>query len=261
MEQAMDGQAPEGQALQVLVRDGEVLASPLPVSRDAAGAALLAEVYAYPTGRPWVRAMMNTTIDGAISGHDGTSGSLRNPDDSFVFGVLRALTDVVLVGAGTVRAEDYRRPRGRADLLEPSRRPAGGTRPALAIRTRTGGLPASVEADWPTFLLSPSAQRAEVIARSGLPAAHVLAAETEQAAVQVLIERGYRGIQAEGGPSSLGALVAAGTVDELCFSLTHRTVGGPSSRVLVGPAHVQDWELTHLIVGAHATLTTYRRPR
>src|SRR5690625_4947420 len=92
----------------------------------------LAELYAFPREATWVRAMMNTTVDGAVTGADGTSGSLRNPDDSLVFGVLRALADVVLVGASTVRSEDYRRPQGRADLLSPSRRPGGGRRPALA---------------------------------------------------------------------------------------------------------------------------------
>jgi hypothetical protein len=46
---------------------------------------------------------------------------------------------------------------------------------------------------------------------------------------------------------------------ELCVSVTHRTVGGPSPRILAGAAHDQDWELLALVVGEHATVTRYRR--
>src|SRR5699024_2844044 len=104
-------------------------AGPGAITQDTDGAMALAELSAFPREATGVRAMMNTTVDGAVTGADGTSGSLRNPDDSLVFGVLRALADVVLVGASTVRSEDYRRPQGRADLLSPSRRPGGGRRP------------------------------------------------------------------------------------------------------------------------------------
>lgn len=238
---------------------GRPLPAPVAVPRDAAGARRLAEVYAPPPDRVHVRAMMNTTVDGAVSGADGISGSLRNPDDSFAFGVLRALADVILVGARTVREEDYRRPQGRADLLEPSRRPGGGSRPALAILTRTGLLPRTIEPDWPTYLLVPRDSRDAVVAAGIVPADQVLVADAPADAVARLAEMGHRAIQAEGGPGALGQLVAAGVVDELCFSITHRTVGGPSSRVLDGPAHDQDWRLSSLVVGEHATLTRYSR--
>lgn len=248
-------------ALQLLWRDGAPLPAPLPVTHDAQGAELLAQLYAFPTDRVHARAMMNTTVDGAVAGVDGTSGSLRNPDDSFVFGVLRALTDVVVVGSQTMRAEDYRRPLGRRDLLEPSRRPAGGPRPALAIWTTTGELPASIEADWPTYLLTPPEHAARVQERSGMSAEHVIVASSARQAVDALVDRGYRGIQAEGGPSTLGRLASEGLLDELCVSVTHRTVGGPSSRMIDGAAHDQHWELASLLVGVHATVTRYRRQR
>jgi hypothetical protein len=55
-----------------------------------------------------VRANMVASVDGAATGGDGRSGTLGTPADARVFAVLRALADVVLVGAGTVRAEGYR---------------------------------------------------------------------------------------------------------------------------------------------------------
>lgn len=248
--------------MHLLIRDGAPLPQPVPVPADSEGAALLAELYAVPSAPSrWVRGMMNTTVDGAVSGADGTSGSLRNPDDSFVFGVLRALTDVVLVGAATVRAEDYRRPRGRQDLLSPSRRRSGGKWPALAVWSTSGELPAGIAADWPTYLVTPSSAAEVAERRSGLPHDQILVADSAAAAIGELEGLGLCGIQAEGGPASLGRLAAEGLLDELCISVSHRTVGGPSPRVLTGPAHDQHWQLQSLVVGQHATLTRYVRQR
>lgn len=245
--------------MHLLLRDGAPLSAPFAITTNSDGAQALAELYALPPDRVHVRAMMNTTVDGAVTGADGTSGTLRNPDDSFVFGVLRALTDVVLVGAATVRAEDYRRPQGRRDLLAPSHRPARGDRPALAIWSTSGELPTTIEADWPTYLVTPPHAAATAGRRARIPADQVITAATAADAVAALAEKGYRGIQAEGGPASLARLAADGLLDELCFSVTHRTVGGPSPRAMEGIAHDQAWRLDSLISGQHATITRYLR--
>lgn len=248
--------------MHLLLRDGAPLPSPVPVPADAEGARALAALYAappLPPGAVHVRAMMTTTIDGAVAGADGTSGSLHDPDDSFLFSVLRALADVVLVGASTVRAEDYRSVRGREDLLRPSLRPGGAPRPALAIWSRSGELPDYLDPDQPTYLLTPSAGAGEAAERSGLPAAQVLAADSAEEAVEALAARGMRLIQAEGGPSALARLAEAELLDELCFTTAHRTVGGPSPRVLDGAAHETRWTLESLLLGEGATLSRYRR--
>lgn len=248
--------------MHLLLRDAAPLPSPVPVSADAEGARALAALYAapeLPPGAVHVRAMMTTTLDGAIAGADGTSGSLHDPDDSFLFSVLRALADVVLVGASTVRAEDYRSVRGREDLLRPSLRPGGAPRPALAIWSRSGELPDYLDPDQPTYLLTPSAGAKDAARRSGLPAAQVLAADSPQEAVEALAARGMRLIQAEGGPSALARLAEAELLDELCFTTAHRTVGGPSPRVLDGAAHQTRWTLESLLLGEGATLSRYRR--
>ena len=248
--------------MHLLLRDGAPLPSPVPVPADAEGARALAALYAapqLPPGAVHVRAMMTTTIDGAVAGADRTSGSLHDPDDSFLFSVLRALADVVLVGASTVRAEDYRSVRGREDLLRPSLRPGGAPRPALAIWSRSGELPDYLDPDQPTYLLTPSAGAKDAARRSGLPAAQVLAADSPQEAVEALAARGMRLIQAEGGPSALARLAEAGLLDELCFTTAHRTVGGPSPRVLDGAPHQTRWTLESLLLGEGATLSRYRR--
>jgi riboflavin biosynthesis pyrimidine reductase len=246
----------------LLLRDGALLPAPAPVPRDAEGARALAALYAPPPQAPGavhVRAMMTTTIDGAVAGADGTSGSLHDPDDSFAFSVLRALADVVLVGAATVRAEDYRVVQGRGDLLEPSLRLSGASRPALAIWSRSGELPSTIDPDQPTWLLTPTAGAAQAAERSGLPPEQVLPADTAREAIAALAARGMGLIQAEGGPSALDRLAADSLLDELCLTTAHRTVGGPSPRVLDGAAHEQGWRLDSLLLGEHATLSRYLR--
>lgn len=68
----------------------------------------LADAYAYPEGdRPWLRANMVSTLDGAAQ-HDGRSQPISCETDMRIFGTLRGLADVVVVGAETVRMEGYR---------------------------------------------------------------------------------------------------------------------------------------------------------
>ena len=72
--------------------------------------AALAALYDYPDlGAPparWLRANMVASLDGAAT-VDGHSGGLSNEADQQVFAMLRAHADVILVGAGTARAEGY----------------------------------------------------------------------------------------------------------------------------------------------------------
>ncbi len=55
---------------------------------------------------PRLRANFVTSLDGAVT-LEGLSGGLSSKDDQNMLGRLRMLTDVVMVGAGTLRAEGY----------------------------------------------------------------------------------------------------------------------------------------------------------
>ena len=105
----------------------------------------LAALYGYPHGvtaeRPWVRANFVSTLDGAATGPDGRSGSINTGADREVFALLRALADVVVVGAGTARAEGYRRVVTRAKWRD--RRAAAGqtAHPAVAVVSRSARVP------------------------------------------------------------------------------------------------------------------------
>ncbi|MEU3176485.1 dihydrofolate reductase family protein, partial [Streptomyces sp. NPDC007000] len=103
----------------------------------------LAAAYAYPEPepgggrRPWLRANMVSTLDGAAQ-HEGRSQPISSPADMRVFGTLRALADVVLVGAETVRQEGYRPARARAGFA--AAREAAGQGPAAAIAVVSASL-------------------------------------------------------------------------------------------------------------------------
>ena len=71
----------------------------------------LVELYRYrlpQTSAAVVRTNFISSLDGSVQGPNGRSGSISTPSDHHVFAVQRALADVILVGAGTVRKEGYR---------------------------------------------------------------------------------------------------------------------------------------------------------
>jgi riboflavin biosynthesis pyrimidine reductase len=184
--------------------------------------------------RPWVLVNMIATADGATA-VDGVSGPLGGAPDKRVFAAVRAVADVILVAAGTVRAEGYGPPR-------PS---AKGRAPRLAIVTQSLDLDLTgrvfTEAQpgaKPVIVTTRSAPADRVEAASGV--ADIVEAGDDRvevhAALAALHAAGARVVLCEGGPSLVGQLVAAGLVDELCLSLAPLLAGGDSSRLAHGPA-------------------------
>ena len=112
-----------------------------------------------PADRPSVRCNMISTFDGAIA-VNGRSGLLGGPADHRVFAVLRSWADVIVVGAGTVRAEGYGPVRLDDDLRD--RRRARGQLPVppIAIVTRSGNL------DWSSSLFAAAEVRPLVVTPS-----------------------------------------------------------------------------------------------
>lgn len=172
----------------------------LPADDDA-----LARRYAHPfaDGRAFVRANMISSLDGSATAA-GRSGGLGGDGDRRVFRALREQADVVLVGAATVRDEDYGTPE----------------HPALAIVTR--GEVAR------TPRLHPPG-REPLVYSGGGASVHL------REVLSDLYRRGFRRVLAEGGPGVLGALLADGLVDELCLTIAPRLVGGDGRRIVAGP--------------------------
>src|SRR6201996_9209267 len=86
----------------------------LPSPGDELDLPQLAQAYAYPAAR-WLRVNFVSSADGSVS-VDGLSGGLSSAGDKRVFGILRVLADVILVGSGTARSENYKPARARPAL-------------------------------------------------------------------------------------------------------------------------------------------------
>jgi riboflavin biosynthesis pyrimidine reductase len=225
------------------------------LSADAEGALqALADLYAYPDplpGRGWVRANMIASMDGSATGPDELSGSLGGPADRAVFSALRGLADVVLVGAGTARAEGYRRPTAEPEFAD--RRKLAGQTPAteLALVTRSGELPeGSVDAEHGYVITCAAADLAALTARVGEQ--RVIVAGTDDvdpvAAVAAMVGRGLPRVLLEGGPRLLGESIATGAVDELCLSLSALLVAGDGPRIAHGRPGRTELVLGHLLL-------------
>jgi riboflavin biosynthesis pyrimidine reductase len=209
-----------------------------PVARDDVDpVAVYGEVPA--TGdRPWVRLNMIASVDGATA-VQGLSGGLGGPADHRLFAVLRSLADVILVAAGTMRAEGYGPVRLPAPVVE-ARVARGQTAvPAIAVVTRACRL------DWESpFFAEASARPVVVTSEAAEPADRRRAEEVADVvlvgaeavdlrlAVRVLADRGARSVLAEGGPTLNGALASAGLLDEVCVTVSPVLVGADAKRIL-----------------------------
>ena len=191
----------------------------------------LVEAYRLPPGRA-LRVNFIASLDGATT-VAGRSRGLQSPGDLAVFRVLRALADVVLVGAGTAAAEGYGPmtddstvSRMRSALGRPSSAP-------IAVVSRRASLsPDSRLAGGASRTICITCEAADPDRRSALSGAgiDVLVCGEDDVdlplALDRLAERGFDHVTCEGGPQLLRSALTAGVVDELDLSMAPALVGG-----------------------------------
>jgi riboflavin biosynthesis pyrimidine reductase len=201
----------------------------------------LERLYALPAGghlaNLHVRANMVASVDGAVE-LSGRAQGLSGTMDMHLFSLLRSLTDVVLAGAGTVRAENY----GPAHLPEASRRARRDRNqlplPPIAVITGSADLDPQARlfatptdqsgAPLPIVL---TCRRAPLDRREALAAvAQVVICGEDQVslpeALAQLQKLGHRAVLCEGGPSLLHQLLDEGLLDELCLTSAPLLAGG-----------------------------------
>ena len=213
----------------------------------------LAALYEFP-GPRWLRANMVASADGA-GFLEGRTAALSTPADMRLFGLLRVLADVVLVGAGTARLEEYK-PARRRPSLEDLR---AGRPPTVPIAVVSRKLDLDFAA--PLFTGAPPDARTIVITCAGSPddqraaaarvADVIVAGETAvdlEEAVAALRDRGLGQVLCEGGPHLLGHLAAEGLLDELCLTVTPVLAGPGPTRVVAGaPFPARPMTLAHVL--------------
>ncbi|MDA3649521.1 pyrimidine reductase family protein [Saccharopolyspora indica] len=203
----------------------------------------LERFYAFPEqlDRPWVRVNFVSSLDGAVTVH-GSSRGLSAPVDQRVLGLIRDLSDVVLVGVGTALAEGYRGIKRTEVRAERRERHGLSEIPPIALVTARASLPPDspllTDTAVPPIVLTteaaPGRRRAE-LADAGADVVVTGDAEVDlRVALDALAERGLRRIGCEGGPRLFGSLIDQDLVDELCLTLSPLLASGDAGRIAVG---------------------------
>jgi riboflavin biosynthesis pyrimidine reductase len=201
------------------------------------------------------------------------SGGLGGPADKLALARVRDACDVLLVGAGTVRDEDYPPYPGGADRQ--ARRTAKGlaARPPVAMVTRGGALraghPLVADPDHPPLVVvaasdEPAARARLASTPAGPNIGWIVAGEESvhwPTALAALAARGLPRISCEGGPRLNAALLEAGCVDEVFVTIAPALIGGQGMRLTHGssPPERRDLRLISSLVRGDELLLRYQR--
>lgn len=201
---------------------------------------------------PGLRVNLVATLDGGTADAGGTSAGITTGADRAVLGAIRSVSDTVLIGAATLRAEPGLVPKSTH----------------LTVLTTTGDFSGATVRDdiEPGRILVVGPSGAEQRARETFGAPFEYFAVDGDRAVPLarmlvaLRERGLEKIVCEGGPRLVGQLLAANLVDEICLTTVPRIVGKP--QVLFGGASPgpHDLELIQLLADEEGALYARWRP-
>ncbi|WP_323183494.1 bifunctional diaminohydroxyphosphoribosylaminopyrimidine deaminase/5-amino-6-(5-phosphoribosylamino)uracil reductase RibD [Streptomyces sp. NBC_00091] len=197
-------------------------------------------------GRPHVTWKYAATLDGRSAAEDGSSRWITSPESRADVHRLRAEADAVLVGGGTLRADDpHLAVRGIDGAVQPLR---------VALDTRAGLPPAARILDdaAPTLLVT-----GEDADTRHLPGTDVLRLPLHDGRVAVgelleqLYARGVRSVLLEGGPTLAGSFLEAGAVDRVVGYIAPALLGaGPAALAGAGItniAHAVRLEITEAV--------------
>ena len=188
------------------------------------------------TDHSWVMLNMVSSVDGATALRGGAS-ALNDADDRTLFLALRAVADIVLVGAQTVRSENIG-PVRMSEEMSRYRNEAGlEGEPRLAILTR------SLDLDVGARVFADPKRRPLVVTQNDADEYRLAAlsdvAETVQAPVLdgagIVAALGEaKVILCEGGPTVNSQLITAGVVDEINLTVAPLFAMGESKRIAFG---------------------------
>ena len=214
-------------------------------------------------GRPWVVVNMIASIDG-VTAVEGGSSALGDDDDKALFRALRAVPDVILVGAGTVAAENY-----SPVTLDPDRRARRAElglseTPMLAIVSGSMSLDESANVfsnpeHKPLILTSTSVDPGRLVRLGDAADVAFLTELNPEGILEQLSAASV--ILLEGGPSLNGQFARAGLIDELNLTVSPSLYGGDSKRIAGSQAIDPPLEmrLDRVLLGDQSVFLRYLR--
>lgn len=229
---------------------------------EAAQAVLRGYLHRQRVGRPWVTAKYAMSLDGKIATRTGDARWISGETSRRHAHALRDRSDAVIVGIGTVLADDPRltvRP-APADGHQPHRvvldsrlrmpltaalagpELAAGTTVAFAVPAPSAADSAAADSADATGAAA-AAGAAEALVERGLT---LLALPSDPAGrvdlgalLEALGRRGYADVLVEGGGEVLAGLFALGLVDEVEACLAPIVVGGRTASTPIGGLGVE----------------------
>lgn len=195
---------------------------------QAAAGALRAWLYAVRSGRPFVTWKYAATLDGRVAAADTSTRWISSPASRADSHGFRARVDAIVVGSGTVLADD----------------------PQLTVRTQDDTL----AGHQPLRVVLDRRHRTPQSARVLDSAAETIVLDTAvpRFALKALYDRGVRHVLLEGGPTLAGAFVEARCVDEVIAYLAPMLLGA-------GPAALGDAGIGSLAAAVTLDIDTVTR--
>jgi diaminohydroxyphosphoribosylaminopyrimidine deaminase/5-amino-6-(5-phosphoribosylamino)uracil reductase len=192
------------------------------------------------TGKPYVHAKWAMTLDGKLATRSGDSRWISNEASRHRVHLLRGRMDAVVVGRGTIEADD--------PLL--TARPPGPRTPLRIVLSHTGRLPSTAQVlgtpnQGPVLIAiqegteSPEVQR---LCSSGVELLCLEGKDDAERVAYLLAELGKRrltNVLVEGGSGVLGSFLDAGQIDEVHVFVAPLLAGGTSARTPVGGLGVE----------------------
>ncbi|MEE9178835.1 MAG: dihydrofolate reductase family protein [Acidimicrobiia bacterium] len=213
--------------------------------------------------RPWVMFNMVESVDGGTA-VDGGASALNDADDRALFLAMRAVADVVLMGAETIRSESM----GPVRISEEMRRHRAHAGlegvPKMVILTR------SLSLDPNARVFSDPDERPTILTGNGVDQDRLdaLSKVADVAQIDNLDGNGIvahlsaaRVILCEGGPTINSVLMAAGMVDEINITMSPMLALGESRRIAFGePLQPPiDMRLDRIVSGDRSLFLRYVR--
>jgi diaminohydroxyphosphoribosylaminopyrimidine deaminase/5-amino-6-(5-phosphoribosylamino)uracil reductase len=195
------------------------------VGREAAEHGNRAWLHAVTTGRPWVTWKLASTLDGRTAAADGTSRWITGPTAREAVHRLRAERDAVLVGAGTLRADDpHLAVRGLDDVTQP-------LRVVLDPRAEVPLTARVLDDVAPTLVVVAEGTDAARLTDAGVDVLAVPAGERGldlAVLLAALHARGVHSVLLEGGAHLAASAVAADLFDEVVAHIAPALLGAGS---------------------------------
>jgi diaminohydroxyphosphoribosylaminopyrimidine deaminase/5-amino-6-(5-phosphoribosylamino)uracil reductase len=217
--------------------------------------------HSFVARRPWITLKLALSLDGALADASGRSRWVTGEESRRIVHEMRAGSDAVAVGIGTVLSDD--------PSLTVRDAPAPRVPPTRVVFDRHARLPvasalARTAREVPTLLVSDAPPVARTAALEAL-GVRVVRAASLAAALDALGDAGIRSLLVEGGARLAGSLLGTGNVDRLVIFQGSVVLGAGAlgAFAFVPPMEIERaprWRaLEQREVGAD-TLTVYAPP-